>query len=395
MRACLFSFWETINEELKKEVLHQVRSTTGHDEIELVCLTYHRKARQGPHPDQPYIISGNAGWKLRMSCALLRMSSALARMFRALAPQFYLRHPRAVGTVGGYAVRLCEGEFIETFLGCDPDVIFFLDKRWAMQFQRLISERPLPWTCLDWESPQTDVNQGWRKYDPSVRVSVVLPTYNGSTYIRKSVESCLGQTHENIELIVVDDGSNEAIRPILNKYDDPRLKIISHDQNLGVAAALNTGFRNSTGEYLTWTSDDNYYAPNAIEVMVRYLQTYSAVDFVYAESFVIGENDQEQPREIWRNQPPEWLKIDNGVGACFLYGRKVYETIGEYNPRVFLAEDYDYWVRVSKQFKLQRLLRPLYYYRRHAGSLTAKYRPEQVAEKVSLVKSMNRMSLQG
>ena len=127
--------------------------------------------------------------------------------------------------------------------------------------------------------------------------------------------------------------------------------------------------------------------------MMRFLQTYPEIDFVYAENYIIDEKDTGRGWRVRRNEPPEWLKVDNYIGACFLYKRKVHEAIGKYNPRTFLVEDYDYWIRVSKQFRMQRLFKPLYYYRCHKDSLTGKYRPEQVKEKVRLVKQMNKIGV--
>ncbi len=219
-----------------------------------------------------------------------------------------------------------------------------------------------------------------RTFDPSSSVSIILPTYNGSKYLGQSVESCLGQTYKNLELIVVDDGSTEDIAGTLKPYKDPRLRLFRHEKNLGLPHALNTGFRSSTGQYLTWTSDDNYYAPNAIEEMSRFLQTYPEVDFVYAESYILDERDGNPTPKVQRNALPDDLTVRNGIGPCFLYKRKVYETIGEYDPRFFLSEDYDYWIRVARRFRMQRLFRPLYYYRWHVGSLTCRYSPEVIRE---------------
>ena len=160
--------------------------------------------------------------------------------------------------------------------------------------------------------------------------------------------------------------------------------------NRGIAEGLNTGFQNATGDYLTWTSDDNYYTENAIEEMVRFLQSYPQVDFVYSENYIVDEgNTTWRGGTVRRNEPAESLAVANFVGACFLYTRKVYETIGRYNPKTFLAEDYDYWVRVSKQFRMQRLFRRLYYYRFHKNSLTSKFTAAEVRDKMKLVKEIN------
>jgi len=200
------------------------------------------------------------------------------------------------------------------------------------------------------------------------RVSVILPTFNGMRYIRKAIDSVLSQTYNNIELIVVVDGSTDDTASILNQYTDPRLKIIFHQTNQGLPQALNTGFAYSTGDYLTWTSDDNRYIAQAIAVMVEYLEIHSDVAFVYAPYWEIGENeDTMRLKKVW---PSDMILNFNPVGPCFLYHRYVYEEIGEYDTSTFLFEDYDYWLRISQKFKIKSLAEPLYYYRLHKNALT-------------------------
>lgn len=287
-------------------------------------------------------------------------------------------------------LKLCQKELVEIILACDPDIVVLSELRWGKQFARVLRETVPGCICLTEAEQIFDLPCLRRPYDPSVKVSVVLPTYNGSKYIRRSIESCLNQTHANLELLIVDDASNDGTGSIVNEYCDSRIRYFRHEQNRRVAEALNTGFQNATGDYFTWTSDDNYYADNAIEEMVRFLQTYPQIDFVYAENNIVDEgNTTWTGGTVRRNEPAESLSIANFVGACFLYTRKVYETIGRYNPKTFLAEDYDYWVRVSNQFRMQRLFRRLYYYRFHKDSLTSKFTAEEVRDKLKLVKEIN------
>ncbi len=286
---------------------------------------------------------------------------------------------------------LCSREIRETLLATDPDVILFFGIRWRSHLHRYLRRHYPHWIFMTRPHQSVPSIHPLRTFDPSASVSIILPTYNGSRYLPQSVESCLGQTYKNLELIVVDDGSTEDIVGILKPYKDPRLRIFRHEKNLGLPQALNTGFRNSTGKYLTWTSDDNYYADEAIEEMSRFLQTYPEVDFVYADSYILDESDGNPAPKVQRNALPEDLSVRNGIGACFLYKRKVYETIGEYNPRFFLAEDYDYWIRVAQRFRMQRLFRPLYYYRFHRNSLTLRYSREVITEVTEMIKRVHNM----
>ena len=121
------------------------------------------------------------------------------------------------------------------------------------------------------------------------RVSIVLPTYNGSKYLRQSIQSCLDQSHRNIELIVVDDGSRENIGAVVGEFSDTRIRYMRHETNRGLPASLNTGFQLATGTYLTWTSDDNYYAADAIERLTRFLQRHPTVSFVYSSMFIVDD----------------------------------------------------------------------------------------------------------
>jgi glycosyltransferase involved in cell wall biosynthesis len=201
-------------------------------------------------------------------------------------------------------------------------------------------------------------------------VSIILPTYNGSRYLSQAIESCLHQTYRNWELVVVDDCSSDATPRIIAEYaaTDPRIRSIRHETNRKLPAALNTGHAASQGSYLTWTSDDNRFLPTALGDMTRFLEEHPAISLVYADCVVI--DDQGRYLQDYLAQPASRLAYMNALRACFLYRRRVYEVIGNYDPDLFLAEDYEYWLRASRLFELAPLHKVLYEYRWHDESLT-------------------------
>lgn len=199
-------------------------------------------------------------------------------------------------------------------------------------------------------------------------VSIVLPTYNGERYLAEAIDSCLKQTFPHVELLVVDDGSSVDIRRIVAATGDGRTRYLRHAENAGLPKALNTGFAEARGDYLTWTSDDNRYHPEAIARMVEYLEAHPEVGLVYAGCRLIDERGT--PGEPLPLPPPERLWSINCVGACFLYRRQVYQQVGPYDPEVPLVEDYDYWLRTARLFRLGRLEEILYELRVHPASLT-------------------------
>jgi hypothetical protein len=211
-----------------------------------------------------------------------------------------------------------------------------------------------------------------RIYDSNAQVSIILPVYNGAKYIHDSISSCLNQSHKNLQLIIVDDCSTDDTPAIVGECakTDDRILSIRNSTNLHLPGALNVGFRAATGEFLSWTSHDNCYSLDAIEELVTELCSAPKVGLVYSAFRHMDETGRVDPRIVYL-PPPESLPFVNCVGPCFLYRRVVYETIGEYSEKAEYQEDYEYWLRVAKRFKLTRLHLPLYYYRRHAESMTA------------------------
>lgn len=212
-------------------------------------------------------------------------------------------------------------------------------------------------------------------------VSIVLPTHNGSKFLRESIESCLAQSYSNWELIVVDDASDDDTWAIIQEFEkfDPRITGVKSVVSLRLPGALNKGFSLAGGSYLTWTSDDNRYKPTALAEMVSFLETHPDTHLVYADFSKIDESGDWLSLQSVRSA--ENLAIRNCVQGCFLYRRQVYEQIGNYNEALFLVEDWDYWIRVLKKFKITPLHRDLYDYRVHSGSLTAT-RKREVADAV-------------
>jgi glycosyltransferase involved in cell wall biosynthesis len=206
---------------------------------------------------------------------------------------------------------------------------------------------------------------------PAPLVSVVLPTYGRAHLLPHAIRSVLGQTHRDLELIVVDDNSPDDTAVVVQSFNDARIHYVKNDPNLRLPRALNRGFALAKGDYLTWTSDDNLLAKNAIEKMVNRLKAGNC-DFVYADYYMFSEQNADgHPLDVHHDKLPGKLQLEKGnhIGACFMYTRKVYEETGEYDPDLFLVEDYDYFIRASKRFRFCHIPEALYYFRRDDATL--------------------------
>lgn len=203
------------------------------------------------------------------------------------------------------------------------------------------------------------------------KVSIILPTYNGEKYIRESIESVIKQTYTQWELIIVNDCSTDETGTIIEEYirKDKRISVICNVHNQRLPKSLNIGFRQAKGEYLTWTSDDNLYMPKAIECMIDVMTKKQNKAMVRANMVIIDE----QGKDIKNSEPffIDEICYCNHIGACFLYKKEALDKVGGYNPDLFCVEDYDYWLRIYKEygdiFNIQEIL---YKYRVHEESLS-------------------------
>lgn len=201
-------------------------------------------------------------------------------------------------------------------------------------------------------------------------VSIVLPTFNGERFLRQSIESCLNQSYSNIELIVVDDCSTDSTSEIIKFYEriDKRVKAITNERNLNLPASLNRGFEHANGTYLSWTSDDNHYGPNAISTLVKNLKTTNA-DIAYSSYYFIDEAGKRLDKY---GGIPEELLFSCSPGASFLYKKIVHEKLKGYDASKFRMEDMDFWLRAAAYFKFSYMDSPeTYFYRKHPGSLSS------------------------
>ena len=202
------------------------------------------------------------------------------------------------------------------------------------------------------------------------RVSIVLPSFNGSAHLDEAVASVVAQTHKDFELLLVDDGSTDdtGVRMQAWAARDARIRVIRLDPNRGLPAALNEGFAHARGDVFGWTSDDNVYLPHAFELMLAALDAGAGLDGVCADYVRFDARGHETPVRV---ASASRLPLANVVGACFLYGRHVHEELGGFDAGLPLAEDYDFWLRARARFRFTAVHEVLYRYRDHAGSLTA------------------------
>jgi teichuronic acid biosynthesis glycosyltransferase TuaG len=124
---------------------------------------------------------------------------------------------------------------------------------------------------------------------PSPLISIIIPCYNGSNYLKETLDSILSQDETRFEVIIVDDGSTDNSKVIIESFTDSRVKYF-HQANQGVSSARNTGFFHSTAKYIIFFDADDIMTPFFISSRLNYLEQATSLDFISGEAQKFDEN---------------------------------------------------------------------------------------------------------
>ena len=206
---------------------------------------------------------------------------------------------------------------------------------------------------------------GERKFAMSPLVSIMTPCYNGEKFVERYLDTVLSQTYDNIEVIIVDDGSTdktaEIIKSYIPKFESKGYKLIYvYQENSGAASAINTAMPLVTGDFITWLDSDDFYTPDSIEKRVNFLQQNPQYDFCICQMYEVNENDLKKIVRIRRRVVPP-AERDN----FFI------DLLKEYNvffPNIYLAKRESFFkvhptkkIYPSRQGQNWQLLLPLAY----------------------------------
>lgn len=207
----------------------------------------------------------------------------------------------------------------------------------------------------------------------SKKVTLVIPVYNGSNYLKDAIDSALAQTYKNLEILVVNDGSNDEgkTRDIALSYGD-KIKYYEKE-NGGVSTALNLAIKEMTGDYLSWLSHDDMYYPNKIERQIEELEKYSDDEniILYSNFDLINEHG-EKTRTVYLNhqlltEKPDYAVLRSAIGGItLLLPKRVFEEYGEFDPKLRCVQDYDFWFRILDKYKFVHMEDVLAMTRQHS-----------------------------
>lgn len=189
------------------------------------------------------------------------------------------------------------------------------------------------------------------------KVSIVIPVYNGANYLREAIDSALIQTYRNIEILVINDGSNDdrETERIALSYGDS-IRYFSKP-NGGVASALNRAIAEMAGEYFSWLSHDDLYCKDKVEKDMDALNKLGREGvIIYSDYSVFTTNPATAITTRLRGVPSEnfryWLTVENRLHGCtLLIPRSAFEKCGCFNEGLRTTQDYELWFRMAEKYR--------------------------------------------
>ncbi len=209
-------------------------------------------------------------------------------------------------------------------------------------------------------------------------LSIITPAYNAEAYVGACIESVLGQTFGDLELVIVDDGSTDGTTELIRRFaaQDARVRGF-RGPNRGVSYARNVALRHSRGRYLALLDADDQWDPSFAATMIGILERQPAVAVAVGNALNLGGPHDGRPVRPWPAEPRELRFLDmieheDAVFIMSVFRRTVYDAIGGFNERLHRSEDYDFWLRAAAAgFTFVTHPAPLGQYRRLPGSMSS------------------------
>lgn len=198
-------------------------------------------------------------------------------------------------------------------------------------------------------------------------VSIIIPTYNRSDTISRSIRSAIMQTYPEIEVIIVDDASTDDTKDVVQSFTDSRIQYLRHFENMGGGTARNTGIKVSRGEYLAFLDSDDEWLPDKLERQVQLFESLpNSYGLVYCGFFVRSKDGK-----IIKGRPPEKrgdiffdMLSRNVIGtlSVAMIKKEFIDKIDGFDEDLNCRQDYDLYLRLTRICKCDFIINPLVVY---------------------------------
>ncbi len=222
------------------------------------------------------------------------------------------------------------------------------------------------------------------------KISVIMSVYNErEAHLLDAINSILNQTFKDFEFIIIDDGSEKSVHTVITTIIDDRIKLITNEENIGLTASLNKGLFWSSGEYIARQDSDDVSERSRLHQQASYLDRHLEIGVLGTSTTIINELGDKIDEWDADPNPMESLKTGNRLThGSVMFRRSIMDDIGKYDYHFKYAQDYEYWLRISKKYQIRNLPNRLYQSRFHDGMLSV----TKIKEQARFVIRAQRMS---
>lgn len=220
-------------------------------------------------------------------------------------------------------------------------------------------------------------------YNRDILLSIIMPVYNGASYLKIAIQSILTQTFSNFELIIIDDGSTDESLAITQSFNDNRIKIIKNETNKGLVFSLNKGLNLAQGKYIGRMDADDISMPSRLEKQFTFLEQNPTYCMVGCSADIIDNTGK--ITSAWQVKTTiETINMELLFGSPFIHPsilirNDVLREFG-YNTMFYPAEDYYLWFQILQKYKAANLPEKLLQYRLHNSNISTTFQAQQAAK---------------
>ena len=203
-------------------------------------------------------------------------------------------------------------------------------------------------------------------------VSVIIPIYNGEGFVEETIQSILTQTHENFELLLMNDGSTDGSLNLIEQFNDPRIRIVTH-QNMGLIGTLNKAIRLAKADIVARLDQDDISKPHRLEHQLRAMKNFD-LDVCYSQLEKFGLKNTWDNRERQTERPGEVIMMSPLDYGCLVHSTMMAKRSvlldTSYRKEYYPCDDWDLQLRLEAKYRVGFLQEKLLRYRFHEGANT-------------------------
>jgi len=185
-------------------------------------------------------------------------------------------------------------------------------------------------------------------------VSVIIPTYNRAEFLKIAIESVLNQTFKEFELLIIDDGSTDNTKDIVNSFNDEKIRYIHYTENQGPSYARNIGIKNSQSNFIAFLDSDDSWKKEKLEIQYKTMMENPEYLLSHTEEIWYKDGRILNPKKIHKKQHGDVFRQSLRLCAIsmstVMVRRKLFEIVGLFDEKLIVCEDYDMWLRVTARF---------------------------------------------